>query len=461
MKKETNYAKAMNAVVRIHVKGISDINSRMALDPRAITYDEWVGSGFFIKINNEEGYILTNGHVARNAQHIEIRSVLTSDEPFKVIVVGMVDTLEPDVALLKLSKEELDRFKKICKLKRLPALEFANSENIKRGEEIKAIGFPLGMVEPNVSGGEITNFISGSPENVERFVTDAAINPGNSGGPAILKNSKVVGLNTAIIMDASNIAFITPIHIVKNILPQLILGNEVGIIHLGAYVQKNSSMNALFLKHREVEGLIINRVLKKSLAFNAGIKPNDILLSINGHKLDRHGNIVGQKFSHKKNLFDILHATCYGEKIQFKISRSGKLKSCSAVNQLFQDEGVPYIPILSKRKNIYFEGLVLQEVCGEILEALGEVYGIDGATLYRDYSEAFSQIIVTAVDEESQAFELDFHIGDYVTHVNGKKVKNLKGFITTVNKLVKTESRILLKTSYGAIGYFELSIHSN
>jgi len=229
---------AMKAVVRIHVKGIPDTNPNAILDPRLIEQEDWVGSGFFIKIENEEGYILTNAHVVRNAQHIEVRSVLTSDEPFKVNLVGLVESLEPDVALLKFSQEELTRFKKISKLKKLPFLEFAHSEHITRGEEIKAIGYPMGMVEPNVSGGEISNFISGAIDSVERFVTDAAINPGNSGGPAVLTNSKVVGLNTAIVLDASNIAFITPIHIVASLLPLLIKGSDIRLPTLGAYIQK-------------------------------------------------------------------------------------------------------------------------------------------------------------------------------------------------------------------------------
>lgn len=102
----------MKAVVRIHVKGNPDTNHSTILDPRLVEHEDWVGSGFFIKIGAEEGYILTNAHVVRNSTHIELRSVLTSDEPFKVNLVGLVETLEPDVALLKFSNEELARFKK-------------------------------------------------------------------------------------------------------------------------------------------------------------------------------------------------------------------------------------------------------------------------------------------------------------------------------------------------------------
>lgn len=82
--------------------------------------------------------------------------------------------------------------------------------------------------------------------------------------PRILKNSKVVGLNTAIIMEASNIAFITPIHIVKSILPQLLKGKEVKLSTLGAYIQKNSAGNSHYLNQNEVKGIIINKVLNNS-----------------------------------------------------------------------------------------------------------------------------------------------------------------------------------------------------
>lgn len=454
-KEHIKYLEAMDAVVRIHVKGDPDINLNAILDPRLIEHSDWVGSGFFIKIENEEGYILTNAHVARNAIHIEVRSVLTSDEPFKVNVVGLVETLEPDVALLKFSKEELKRFKKIAKLKKLPYLEFAHSEDISRGEEIKAIGYPMGMVEPNMSGGEISNFISGSLDAVERFVTDAAINPGNSGGPAILKNSKVIGLNTAIVLEASNIAFITPIHIVKSILPQLIKGKDVRLSALGAFIQKNSPVNAHFLKQKSVTGILINKVLNHSLAKAAGIKHNDVLLAINNVPIDRHGNVIGDRFARRKNLFDLLHEASIGEKIHFKVFREGKSKNLSTVLKLYTTEDVPNFPVVSKRESYFYEGLILQNVCSEVLASLEEVYVLDGASLYREYCEADSKLIITAVDEESQAAELDFHVADYITHVDGKKVKNVKEFDQALSMAVKNKSRIIIKTSAGCFGVFE------
>ena len=455
------YLTAMNAVVRIHVKGVLDDSPRAILDPRLISFENWVGSGFFIKIGKEEGYILTNGHVARNSTHIEIRSVLTSDEPFKVELIGLVESLEVDVALLKFSQEELYRFKKISKLKKIPYLEFADSENIRRGEEIEAIGYPFGMVEPNMSGGEISNFISGSIDSVERFVTDAAINPGNSGGPTVTKNSKVVGLNTAIVLEATNIAFITPIHIVKKILPLLLKGEDVKLCRLGAIIQKNSAANSQYLKQKEVKGIIINKVYKDSLAENAGIKKDDILLAVNDEFLDRHGNaiVVGHEHSRRKNIFDLLHQMSYGEKIKFKISRLGKVLNLTTKARPFTNNLIRNVPMFNKREHYYFEGLVLQEVCSDILASIEDIYGAESVELYRDYLDAGSLIIVSALDEESQSAELDLRIGDYITHVNNKKVKTIKEFVSAIKNKNQVNSKIILKTSSGAFGVFDFNVN--
>jgi serine protease Do len=455
-KENQKYYNAMNAVVRIHVKGILENNPREILDPRRTMHEEWVGAGFFIKIQNEEGFILTNGHVVKNSVHIEIRSMLTSEEPFKVVIVGLVESLEPDVALLKFSREELIRFKKIAKLKTLPFLEFANSENIRRGEDIKAIGYPLGMVEPNMSGGEISNFISGTPENVERFVTDAAINLGNSGGPTIMKNSKVIGLNTAIVLEATNIAFITPIHVVKNILPQLLNGEVVKLFSLGAFIQKNSSANAQYLNQEMVSGVIINKVLNKSLAKSAGLKRNDVILAIDGNFLDRHGNIIGDHFTHRKNIFDLLHGAKVGDVIHFTISRNGNQLNLESKLILRNEESINYVPLINLREFYVFEGLMLQNICTDILYSISEVFGVEETSLYRDYLDAGSHIIVTAIDEDSQSSELDLRVGDYITHINGKKVSRLRDFISNIKRINKLNSRIILTTSSGAFGVFSI-----
>ena len=196
----------ISGVVQIQVEGLIEEDIQSVMNPAIRIPGLWSGSGFFVQYDNLEGYIVTNAHVVRNSVKIEISSMLTSEERFEAEVIGLVKRLEPDVALIRLTDRELQRFKKLA-IKDIEYLELEDSSSPMRGEKVKAIGYPMGMIEPNITGGEITNFISGTEYTTERFVTNAAINPGNSGGPCINEDGKVVGLNTAIMTDASNIGF--------------------------------------------------------------------------------------------------------------------------------------------------------------------------------------------------------------------------------------------------------------
>jgi S1-C subfamily serine protease len=452
MKKKT-YNKALEAVVRIHCRGYNENGT--LLDPRVLIPEEWTGSGFFVQLNNKEGYILSNAHVAKNALSVEIRSVLTSDEPFHAELIGAVPQLEPDIALLKLSDTELKRFLTLSKRDHCPNLQFADSTETLRGLEIKAIGYPLGMEEPNISGGEISNFISGTHETVERFVTDAAINLGNSGGPSLTTEGKVIGINTAIILGANNISFITPIHLAQNLLLSLEKGEYPFLYQLGANIQRNSPMNALHLKQNKVEGVIIAKIEEKSFAEKMGLKVLDVLLSINGKKLDRHGNVLG-RHSRKQNLFDIIHALPLNKKVGFEVWRKGKkLKLSHQVEASTPILMNPH-PLLKQRQYTNFEGLILQDISLEILDAIESQFGLNMYLIYRDHIMSKSKLILTHICENTNAEEMFFEVGDFVQSVEGLPVKSLNQFCLLIKKeWPKAKSTLSIKMSSGFIGHFE------
>jgi S1-C subfamily serine protease len=141
--------KMMAGVVQIHIEGNLDADNQSVMNPAIRIPGNWSGSGFFIKYGDLEGYIVTNAHVARNAVKIKISSMLTSEERFEADVVGLVKQLEPDVALLKLTDGELERFNSMA-FSEIEYLELREGSSLSRGEEIKAIGYPMGMVEPNI-----------------------------------------------------------------------------------------------------------------------------------------------------------------------------------------------------------------------------------------------------------------------------------------------------------------------
>ncbi|MFZ3231183.1 MAG: trypsin-like peptidase domain-containing protein [Pseudobdellovibrio sp.] len=451
---------AAKAVVRFQVHGFSESHIPSILDPRIASPEEWSGSGFFIRLNNETGYVLTNCHVARNATHIQIQSILTSDELFRLEIIGLVEGMEPDVALLKFSSGEKERFLKLSSEKKIPYLKFGDSKKISRSEEIRAIGYPLGMNEPNISGGQISNFISGSDEATERLVTDASINPGNSGGPAIVYGGKVIGINTAIIVGANNIGFITPIHLIKKVLENLETHHRTGICQLAATVQKNSATNASLLKMKNVEGLIVRKVYRNGFAASIGLRTRDVILSVNGYKIDRHGNVRGEKISRKRNIYDILYEIPLGQFVRLIISRKGVRNELLAKAINWTGEGFPSQPILRERRFICLGGLVIQEVCSEIAEALTAIM-VGEELLYQELINRKSNIIVTHICDDSPAVDLDLMLGDFIIKAQGHSVKNLSNLKAVIEKaIVNKPSSFLIEFSSGAIANFSNEILS-
>lgn len=447
---------ATKAVVRIHVRGFSETDARSILDPRFVVPEEWTGSGFFIRVKGEDGYILTNSHVARNSRTLEIKSIMTSDELFKVEVVGFVDNLEPDIALLTFAKNEKERFLSLSSEKSIPFLTPTYESEVKRGEEVKTIGYPLGMSEPNVSGGEISNFIAGTDVTAERMVTDAAINPGNSGGPAVIRGPKVVGINTAIVLGAENIGFITPIHLVGNILDLFLYSSPVGIFKIGAGVQKNSDINARMLGMSNTEGIIVTKVHRGSPAHSMGLKIYDVILEVNSHRLDRHGNVIGEQRIRKRNFYDLLHKVYLGESFVLKIIRQGEVMTLHGLAYLWEDERVPSRPVLSKRRYMCFSGLILQEVCAEIVDSF-ESIGFDRDPILHEYYRAKSKLVVTHIVASTPGEEMGLYLGDFLVSIQKEKVSSLASLNSLLKKLAQSEVGVVsFDFSSGAIAHFDL-----
>jgi len=349
--------KMMSGVVQIHVEGHIEEDIQSVMNPAIKIPGMWSGSGFFIKYEKLEGYIVTNAHVVRNSVKVEISSMLTSEERFEAEVVGLVKKLEPDVALIKLTDKELTRFKMLA-IKDIEYLELREGTSPSRGEEIKAIGYPMGMIEPNITGGEITNFISGSEYTTERFVTNAAINPGNSGGPSISEDGKVVGLNTAVMIDADNIGFITPASFVKIIIENLLQQNEPHFAGIGGKLQKNADNFNPLLKQSQARGVIVARVLPNGFLEAAHIQPRDVILAINGVEFDRHGIVIGKEGLYRhKNIYDMMKLVPISESVEITYMRDGDINKTKAIAMRNPEKGIVSNPIISERKYIEVFGM--------------------------------------------------------------------------------------------------------
>lgn len=243
------------------------------------------GSGFFV---SADGTIITNKHVVTDtgAQY----TVVTKDNQ-KYEAKVLARDLNLDIAVLKIDKKDM------------PFLELGDSEKLKLGQSVVAIGNALGEFRNSVSVGVISGLSrsitagtgSGQLENLEQVIqTDAAINPGNSGGPLLDLSGRVIGVNVAVAQGSENIGFALPINSVKNIVSSVAKYGEIVRPYLGIrYVQIDSNLqkkNNLSVDY----GVLITRgntpdelaVVPGSPADKAGLLENDIILSIDGQKLD-------------------------------------------------------------------------------------------------------------------------------------------------------------------------------
>ena len=455
-KKKNNFTQVarqmMAGVVQIHVEGNLDEDIQSVMNPAIKIPGSWAGSGFFIKYKNLEGYIITNAHVARNAVKVKVSSMLTSEERFEADVVGLVKQLEPDVALIKLSDEELKRFKSLA-FSDIEYLELKEGSTLSRGVEIKAIGYPMGMVEPNISGGEITNFVSGSEYSTERFVTDAAINPGNSGGPSISSDGKVVGLNTAVMIGADNIGFITPAGFVKIIIDNLLQHNEPLFAGIGGKLQKNASNFNTLLKQTTPKGVIVANVSTNGFLEAASIQARDVIISINKIEFDRHGIVIGEegRFRHK-NIFDVIKLIPIGEEVELTYLRDGETCTTTANAMRNPEKGIVSHPVINEREYLVVFGMIIQELSFEIIEAMHEVDSNARIDMLQIVDQDKPALTVTHVYQGTQADEMEWPIGELIVKANEQEIHTLED----LKNILSVTSNILLECRNGRIGYFQV-----
>ncbi|MGK7872312.1 MAG: HhoA/HhoB/HtrA family serine endopeptidase [Xenococcaceae cyanobacterium] len=233
------------------------------------------GSGFIISV---DGLIFTNAHVVRGADKVRVK--LRDGRSFEGQVVG-ADPVT-DVAVVKIEADNL------------PTVTLGDSDQLQTGEWAIAIGNPLGLDNTVTTGiisaiGRSSHEIGVPDYRVEFIQTDAAINPGNSGGPLLNAQGKVIGINTAIIRNAQGIGFAIPINRVQHIADQLIAHGRFEHPFLGIEMvtltpqikQEIISRSRGSIRIDEKDGVLVVRVVTRSPAARAGLRPGDVIKKIN------------------------------------------------------------------------------------------------------------------------------------------------------------------------------------
>lgn len=273
------------------------------------------GTGFLI---TEDGMIVTNRHVVEDSN--ATYTVVTNDNQSHDAKIMAVDPVN-DIAIIKIEGEKY------------PTLSLGNSDNIQIGQTVIAIGNSLGEFSNTVSRGIISGLRRnvtagnglGTEERLNNIIqTDAAINPGNSGGPLLDIDGRVIGINVAIAQGAQNIGFAIPASQVERVVTQVKTTGKISTPFIGLrYISVDSTLQKANNLPYEYGVLIVRgdritdfAVIPGSPADKAGIVENDIILEIDGKKLDRKENTLAQ----------IVASHNVGDEITLKVWHRGEIK---------------------------------------------------------------------------------------------------------------------------------------
>ncbi len=359
-----------------------------------------LGSGFII---SEDGYIFTNNHVVEKADKIKVK--LSDGKEYDAEVKGK--DAKTDIALIKIQPTG-----------DLPVIEFGDSDKLRVGDWVVAIGNPFGL-EHTVTAGIVSakGRVIGSGPYDNFIQTDASINPGNSGGPLFDLQGRVVGINTAIIARGQGIGFAIPINMAKGILSDLKTKGKVVRGWLGVSVQEITEDIAKKLGIKDVKGALVNDVFEGDPADKAGVKTGDIILEVGGKKI--------------KDTHELLRAVAtlpVGGKVELKILRNGKEK----VLQLMVAERDKTEELAKAEEVKEFFGMTVQEITPEIVAHLG-------------LSEE-KGVIVTHVKEGSPADDEGVKPQDIILQVNKIKISSMEDYVKAVaQKDAKDSSMLLIK----------------
>ena len=356
-----------------------------------------VGSGM---IYSEDGYIVTNHHVVRDADEVIVR--LSDRREFQATLVG--SDPRSDLALLKVDADDL------------PTADLGDSESLRVGQWVVAVGSPFGL-EHSVTAGIVSAKGRSLPnENYVPFIqTDVAVNPGNSGGPLFDMNGNVVGINAQIYTRTGGymgLSFAIPIEIVSQVVSEIREGGKVSRGWLGVYIEEVTRDLAEAFKMDRPQGAIISAITKGGPAASSGLEVGDIILKFNGEEVPDSPSlppIVGQ--------------TRPGSTVEVEVLRRGEKHTEEVtLGELPRDERTEESAASSKLQHEEVLGMLL----GDIPESPQKDENTWGVLVYR------------AVGEPAQSAGV--RAGDVIRVFAGEEVRTLEDLKVVVEDLDKGRS---------------------
>jgi serine protease Do len=362
-----------------------------------------LGSGV---IFTADGYIITNNHVVEDADEINV--TLHTFEEYKATIVGRDP--KSDLALIKIeSKTDL------------PYVTFGDSDKLRVGEWVLAIGNPFGLQKTVTAGIVSAKGRAINNESYGNFIqTDASINPGNSGGPLFNLKGEMVGVNTAIFSRTGGnigIGFAIPVNMAKNVLAQLKEHGKVTRGWLGVMIQQvTPDLADNFGLDRPI-GALVGQVVPDSPAEKAGLKAGDVIIEYNGKEVSQMSMLPA-----------MVANTSVGEKAKLVLIRDGKKQNLTVeIGKLEDEEVVVADAETGTSKKL---GMSVQELTPKIAESLG--------------IEETQGLIVSDITPGSAASEVGILRGDIILEINRQKVENVAQYKKALQAAQEKKSILLL-----------------
>ncbi len=349
---------------------------------------ESLGSG--VIVDAAKGYILTNNHVVENADKITV--TLNDGRNFTAKVVGK--DADTDVAVLQIKADNLT------------AVPLGNSEALQVGDFVVAIGNPFGL-KHTVTAGIVSALGRAGIEDgkYENFIqTDASINPGNSGGALVDLNGNLVGINTAILSRGGGnigIGFAIPVNMAHDVMDQIIKYGKVERGVLGVTIQNLTPEIAKGLGIQADSGVVVTQVQPGSGADKAGVKAGDVILKVDGKPVTSNAALQSTIGTLRR-----------GSEVQLQLARNGEIVNLTAT--------------LNKAES----GADEESDNGGGNAGASDTHGLHLADIGKD-SDLYGKVegvIITSVDQDSDAAAAGLQEGDVIVSVNRKTVKNVAEF---------------------------------
>ncbi|GBD99873.1 putative periplasmic serine endoprotease DegP-like precursor [bacterium BMS3Abin07] len=373
-----------------------------------------LGSGVII---SDDGYILTNNHVVKDADKIKV--LLFDKREFDGKVIGTDP--KTDVAVIRI------------KARNLPVLKLGNSDKLKAGSLVIAVGNPYGLSHTVTMG--IVSAVGRANVGIadyEDFIqTDAAINPGNSGGAMVNTRGELVGINTAIFSTTGGyqgIGFAIPSNMAKNVMESLIRHGKVVRGWLGVTIQDLTPELAKHFDIKAKKGVLVSDVVEKSPAEKAGMKRGDLIVAYDGKKV--------------KNTFgfrNMVAETPPGNSVDISVMRDGK----ETVLNVKIGELPEKLMSSASGEGPALKGITVRDLTPDIRERLG-------------ISEKVNGVVVSGVAPDSDAYG-KLMSGDIIREINRKTINNIGDYRKSLTESSGQKDILLLVYRKGAYIYLTIS----